>query len=199
MPEYRRRLPHFHPDNAWLFLTWRLYASMPAKKSYLVYPTAGQEFAANDRLLDKSATGPRWLAIDQIADLIAASIVKGAAERNFYNLEAWVVMPNHVHMLIQPNSPGRNPDEMAQRLHSPQGQPNSESHRQAILATGNLGPLSPPRVTNRPNSPLHRTEPGVSRFSKSSRKLAMVQRRAGEAPTLPKPPEYISLQSSQLP
>jgi putative transposase len=31
--------------------------------------------------------------------------VKGAAERNFYNLEAWVIMPNHVHMLIQPKVP----------------------------------------------------------------------------------------------
>jgi hypothetical protein len=24
MPEYRRKLPHFHPDQAYLFLTWRL-------------------------------------------------------------------------------------------------------------------------------------------------------------------------------
>src|ERR1039457_6313812 len=29
MAEYRRRLPHFHPDGEYLFVTWRLHGSLP--------------------------------------------------------------------------------------------------------------------------------------------------------------------------
>jgi hypothetical protein len=30
MAEYRRRLPHFHPDDAYLFPPWRLWGSLPS-------------------------------------------------------------------------------------------------------------------------------------------------------------------------
>jgi hypothetical protein len=45
MPEYQRKLPHFHPDDTWLFLTWRLKGSMPAKADYIIYPTPSQALA----------------------------------------------------------------------------------------------------------------------------------------------------------
>ena len=60
MAEYRRRLPHFHPDGEYLFVTWRLHGSLPVAQ-----PGAGES-------------------------------------RKFYELSAWVVMPNHVHLLILP-------------------------------------------------------------------------------------------------
>jgi len=69
MPEYRRRLPHFQPDGARVFITWRLWGS---------------------------------LMCSQIADLVAKAILIGQDERQFYELEAWVVMPNHVHLLMIP-------------------------------------------------------------------------------------------------
>ncbi len=42
-----------------------------------------------------------WLRQPRIADLVSASILGGADER-LYDLYAWVVMANHVHLLIRP-------------------------------------------------------------------------------------------------
>jgi REP element-mobilizing transposase RayT len=102
MSEYRRRLPHFHPDDADLFLTWRLLGSLPSKPSSHPYPTPGQAFAAADRALHRNRSGPLWLKEPRIAKLVVETIVAGERERGFYELSAWVVMPNHVHLLILP-------------------------------------------------------------------------------------------------
>jgi REP element-mobilizing transposase RayT len=83
MPEYRKKLPHLHPDGKCLFITWRLKGSMPGK------------------------TGPVWLNNARVADLVAEAILIGECERKFYELHAWVVMPNHVHLLILPLEPVR--------------------------------------------------------------------------------------------
>ncbi len=105
MLEYRRRLPHFHPRDAYLFLTWRLWGTLPAQASSLVFPTAGHAFVAQDRALDRHCSGPLWLADPRLADLAARAILMGEGERKFYELGAWVVMPNHVHLLILPRVP----------------------------------------------------------------------------------------------
>ena len=106
MPEYQRRLPHFQPVGTYLFLTWRLRGSLPRRANTMVYPTAGHAFVAQDRALDQPSSGPQWLRHPRIADLVAHAIVIGQDERQFYQLCAWVVMPNHVHLLILPNVPG---------------------------------------------------------------------------------------------
>ena len=100
MPEYQRRLPHFHPDDAPIFLTWRLYGSLPAITDPTIYPTRGHAFVAQDRFLDRRASGPRWLGDPRVADVVARAILIGDCERNFYRL-AWVIMPNHAHLLIR--------------------------------------------------------------------------------------------------
>jgi putative transposase len=105
MSEHQRRLPHFHPDDTWLFLTWRLWGSMPAKPDSFPYPTPGRAFAAEDRVLDRLSTGPRWLLDPRIADLVAEAVLIGERERKFYRLGAWAVMPNHAHLLILPVVP----------------------------------------------------------------------------------------------
>ena len=102
MREYRRRLPHFHPDDAYLFLTWRLWGSLPAGLPSRPYPTPGHAFVAADRALARDRSGPVWLQDPRIAELVAEAIVAGEQERRFYELNAWVVMPNHVHLLILP-------------------------------------------------------------------------------------------------
>jgi type I restriction enzyme R subunit/putative DNA methylase len=43
-----------------------------------------------------------WLKVGQIAQLVVDALVGGERERGFYELSAWVVMPNHVHLLILP-------------------------------------------------------------------------------------------------
>jgi putative transposase len=105
MPEYERRLPHFHPDHTWLFLTWRLWGSLPAKADSVIYATPRHAFVAQDPILDCRATGPRWLLDPCVADLVADGILIGDRERHFYRLGAWVVMPNHAHLLILPLVP----------------------------------------------------------------------------------------------
>jgi putative DNA methylase len=105
MPEYRRRLPHFQPEETFRFVTWRLWGSLAAAKPAILYPSPGHAFVAHDRELDRMAEGPQWLAIPSIADLVSRAILYGETRRSFYCLSAWVVMPNHVHLLIRPLVP----------------------------------------------------------------------------------------------
>ena len=104
MAEYRRRLPHFQPDDAYLFVTWRLHGSLPAAPPDVVHATAGHQFVAQDRALDW-ADGARWLSDSRVAHAVAETILAGESERAFYELMAWAVMPNHVHVLVLPKVP----------------------------------------------------------------------------------------------
>jgi REP element-mobilizing transposase RayT len=101
MAEYRRRLPHFHPDGEYLFVTWRLHGSLPVAQPEAIYATPGQSFAAQDRALAQSH-GTLWLSDTRIARQVVEAIRSGQSQKRFYELHAWVVMPNHVHLLILP-------------------------------------------------------------------------------------------------
>lgn len=68
---------------------------------------AGQAFAIADRALGRTAAGPLSLKDPRIAGQVAAAIRIGAWERQFYDLDAWVIMPNHVHLLVLPKTPLR--------------------------------------------------------------------------------------------
>jgi REP element-mobilizing transposase RayT len=46
-----------------------------------------------------------WLREPLIAKLVADAIRAGEGEKHFYELAAWVVMPNHVHLLVLPTAP----------------------------------------------------------------------------------------------
>src|SRR5437879_6437371 len=102
MLQYRRRLPHYLPNGKYIFLTWRLAGSNTAVRAFIRYPSPGHAFVAGDRLLDRASTGPLWLKDPRIADLVATTIRAGETEKHFYDLISWVIMPNHVHMLILP-------------------------------------------------------------------------------------------------
>jgi hypothetical protein len=101
MAEYRRRLPHFHPDGAHLFVTWRLDGSLPVAPPDIIYATPGHAFAAEDRALAQGH-GCLWLSDTRVARQVAETIRTGESRKQFYELQAWVVMPNHVHLLILP-------------------------------------------------------------------------------------------------
>jgi len=134
MDEHRRRLPHFYPDDAYLFFTWRLWGSLPGRTDSAVYPSPGHAFVAQDRVLDRRASGPLWLSDSRIADVVARAILIGDAERYFYELCAWVVMPNHVHLLILPRGSSSDADEMAERINREKRQPDLGPDRTAVLA-----------------------------------------------------------------
>lgn len=98
----RRRLPHIYPEGRALFVTWHLYGSLPAP---LPPPpsklTSGQAFVWLERRLDKSLSGPTYLRQPAIAQIVVGSIHTGAF-LGHYALGAYVVMANHVHLLIRP-------------------------------------------------------------------------------------------------
>jgi REP element-mobilizing transposase RayT len=107
---YRRKLPHWHPDlteATFLFVTWRLAGTVP--KTRLPRPlsaslSAGRAFLAWDREVDKAAFGPVWLQDARVARVVADALAYGESGRQFYQLRAWVIMPNHVHALLRPKT-----------------------------------------------------------------------------------------------
>jgi REP element-mobilizing transposase RayT len=101
MNEYRRRLPHIHGEGVAIFLTWRLHGTVAACARDALL-TAGQAFVAEDRLLDRDRRGAQWLKDSRVAGAVETAILRGESEREFYKLHAWVIMPNHVHLLITP-------------------------------------------------------------------------------------------------
>jgi REP element-mobilizing transposase RayT len=53
-----------------------------------------------DRILDNARTGPLFLREPNIADLVTQAILDGESRFARYHLHAYVVMANHVHMLV---------------------------------------------------------------------------------------------------
>ncbi len=119
---YRRRLPHWQPPGATLFLTYRLYGSLPIEVIQKLRmerlrlqkePSRPDEtpreralregrglFKLLDDALDKPQIGPKWLLLDEIATVVLGNLFFHACK--LYRLWAFVIMPNHVHVLIEP-------------------------------------------------------------------------------------------------
>lgn len=121
---YRRNLPHYQPTQAKFFITFRLADSLPRvvieellaykkqldqalekindqqQKRRLRYENHRRWFGKYDDYLDRAATGPKWLADPRIAKLVDESIK--FRDQKDYHLDAFCIMPNHVHLVIEP-------------------------------------------------------------------------------------------------
>ncbi len=98
---YRRRLPHIYEIGQPVFVTWRLNGSLAPNRSFPANSlTSGQAFAAADRLLAEARSGPFYLRMPAIAQMVIDTVRRGGDEFNQYALHAFVVMPNHVHLLL---------------------------------------------------------------------------------------------------
>jgi REP element-mobilizing transposase RayT len=101
-------LPHWLPEEKAIFLTWRLYGSIPVGSCITVGRSAsskisdGEKFKRIEQILDRHRFGPLWLKNRLIAQLVVASILRAADELQHYTLHSYSVMPNHVHLLITP-------------------------------------------------------------------------------------------------
>ena len=121
---YRRQLPHFQPPGATLFITFRLAKSIPTQvlaelldearrvetlldgigdpeeRTRQVTLARRQMFSTWDEALHRNVESPQWLRDSRIAGLLADSL----HQRNgrVYNLEAFCIMPNHVHLICSP-------------------------------------------------------------------------------------------------
>jgi REP element-mobilizing transposase RayT len=105
MRHYERRLPHWDLVDEPLFVTFRLHGSLPANR---VFPpigivSAGKAFVAVDRLLDVATAGPFFLRRPKVAEMVVAALRHGDCVLHRYRLHSFVVMPNHVHVLVTPH------------------------------------------------------------------------------------------------
>ena len=99
----RRRLPHLTVIGQPLFVTFRLHGSLPPGRSFPDESlTSGKAFVSMDRLLDYNRREPQYLGLPDIAGLVADALLAGSPTD--YLLHAWVLMPNHVHLLITPHT-----------------------------------------------------------------------------------------------
>lgn len=120
---YHRNLPHWHPPNRSIFLTWRLHGSLSQSvinqlkitRQELLERKAGvakgwtvdsrlveykRFFARVDAILDKAEARPLWLKQDNIAAAVQRSLLKTYA--HLYTLWSYVVMANHIHVFLKP-------------------------------------------------------------------------------------------------
>jgi REP element-mobilizing transposase RayT len=103
----RGYLPHFDAGEVFQSITFRLYDSMPqGLLEEWRRDLAREADDFEDRLryrieayLDRSY-GACYLSNDRIANLTQSALLHFDGER--YRLSAWVIMPNHVHLLAAP-------------------------------------------------------------------------------------------------
>ena len=104
MTYYERNLPHWQPAGKDLFVTWRLSGSLPVTVVEAVRAMGelpeGKRFAEFDKHLDSGNYGPRWLRDKRVASLVVQAITN-AETAGLCRIHAYVVMPNHVHVLLE--------------------------------------------------------------------------------------------------
>jgi putative transposase len=92
-----------------MFVTFRLRGSLPVGRAFPPERvSAGEAFVAMDKLLDHTRTGPFYLKQPEIATMVMQAIWDGDAKFGRYDLHAFVIMPNHVHMLVTGHVPARD-------------------------------------------------------------------------------------------
>ncbi len=108
-----RRLPYLYVIGRPIFVTFRLHGSQPANRALPPSKlTSGQAFVAMDRLLDTARSGPMFLKQPDIAQLVMDSIDYGAGIGH-YQLHAFAIMSNHVHLLLTPHTRSQSCPQVA--------------------------------------------------------------------------------------
>ncbi len=121
---YQRHLPHYQPPGATLFVTFRLANSVPAVVWQRLLEEAEQSritldripdpqerarqadlaqrrlFGKWDRALDTASSGPFWLRERPVVNLVSESLQHSNGQ--VYDLDAFCIMPNHVHLVFTP-------------------------------------------------------------------------------------------------
>lgn len=148
------------------------------------YRAQKQHFARLDALLDRVHYGPRWLAQDACAQIVAACIHEPAP--TYYHLHAFCIMPNHVHLLIdQQDIPepdgradGRTYTALSRAMRLLKGKSAALCNRHLgrrgpFLAARKLRPSGAQRRGIRADSGLHRQQPGPCRTDTGLREVAV--------------------------
>lgn len=130
--QYRRYLPHIQPPGATFFITSRLAGSLPetvmrrlaeqadgvkakgstpAELDTAADMREGERFwfREYERVLHETKSGPHWLADDRVAAILAEAI--HYRDRQHYRLDAFCIMPNHLHLVLMPQPQGEIPSD----------------------------------------------------------------------------------------
>jgi len=150
-PIYRRNLPHIVPPGGTLFVTFRLAGSLPAavmaslhaeserlqmamehganspERAARIYEEQRRFFGRWDTLL-ASSEGPEWLRTPEVAELVAQNMHRFAGQR--YDLLAFTIMPNHVHIVLTPLPDGAGKCyPLARIMHTMKGYTAGQANR----------------------------------------------------------------------
>ena len=144
MPFYRRNLPHLQYNSGYYFVTFRLYGSIPVNviqklKSYRrslkkkLKNEDIKEFRHNlemklflkfESFLDRNLNGPYRLEKNDIASVVKKSI--HFRDHKLYDLYAYCIMPNHVHMVFSLLNQDKEPEETDNNFYNPKDFPVTE-------------------------------------------------------------------------
>jgi REP element-mobilizing transposase RayT len=103
---FYRRLLHVCETEPSAFLSWRLHDSLPPHQAFpLRTANSGRAFAATDRVLDQARGGSFHLRQPAVAGMVVEALESAANVLGYCRLHAFVVMPNHVHLLVTPAVP----------------------------------------------------------------------------------------------
>jgi REP element-mobilizing transposase RayT len=94
-----------------------------------------------DRYLDQAASGPTWLLREEIAQLVVDSLQYADRSLQLYDLYAWVIMSNHVHLLLLPRV--GSPSTIGKGLYSTRSESPFAAHWSSLLAKRILRSLDP--------------------------------------------------------
>ncbi len=119
---YRRNLPHYQPADATFFVTFRLAGSLPAEAIARLKEERMQEemlllkikdekvrrkkiadqrkryFDKFDTMLDDAVNDRSWLHDERVARMVAEALC--FRDKKVYDLLAYCIMPNHVHIVF---------------------------------------------------------------------------------------------------
>jgi REP element-mobilizing transposase RayT len=75
------------------------------EKHERIYIEQKRLFTASDNFLDTNPNGPYWLGEQPVAEIISEALQH--RDEKLYDLHAYTIMPNHVHMMmtLMPNAP----------------------------------------------------------------------------------------------
>ena len=106
---YRRNLPHFYPDDAIYFVTFRLahtISGIELQRLHPLYPGArasnedhSKYFQEYEFVLDAARHGPKYLEREDIREIVKASLT--FAGEKWLDMIAFTIMPNHVHFVAK--------------------------------------------------------------------------------------------------
>lgn len=148
---YQRNLPHFQPFGATLFITFRLAGSLPKevmlrleeeaknleaeinsiadpkKQKQAAMLAQKQLFIKWDAALDAARQSARWLANPAVANLMCDAL--HYRDKKVFTLDAYCVMPNHVHLVCTPLEQPENSVSISEIMHSLKGYTGHQANK----------------------------------------------------------------------